>query len=224
MGKQIYILNSDKDISGVIKVTVLNKKTKIVYSFKNVSTDGSLSLYYFSNDKLYPLGQIQKKEGYFEKENLIDCSSFAVLSSHDKQIFAWSGNENTKQEIAQLLNPETDTIKDEINPFTPDGFFGGGFSWTRIRGNFITQNYSIIHHIIGNNTVYDSINKAGYYYVGVKEEKDILFIAIMIPKKTNADNPFKDVGADSYEIMDDKTIYSAVCVGIDSSGEFFCSY
>ncbi len=223
MGRQIYILNSDNDISGVIKVTNLNKKTKIYYSFKNVITDGSLSLYYLSNDKLYPVGLIQKKEGIYEKEYLIDCSAFALLS-HDKKIFAWSGNENTKSEIAQLLNTETATVIEEINPFTPDGFFGGGFSWTRIRGNFITQNYSIIHHIIGNNTVYDSINKVGYYYVGVKEEKDILFIAIMIPKKTNADNPFKDIDADAYEIMDNKTVYSALCVGIDSSGEFFCSY
>ena len=107
--------------------------------------------------------------------------------------------------------------------FTFDNYFGGGFDWRRIRGNFIMFDYSIIHHILSAKNVYPAINSAGYYCAGIREDEDLTLIAIAIPITNGTDRPFSSLSADVYTIKSGKMTFASVCVGIDKTGEFFLS-
>ena len=71
--------------------------------------------------------------------------------------------------------------------------------------------------------MYSSIMEHGYYLTGVKEDSDCTYIAIVLTVANKDINPFEHVGEASTVIAEtvDGTYY-AVCVGIDSTGEFFC--
>lgn len=216
MNKKMFILNSQKDNIGFTRLMESGQNIEMTLHLKNFSDKNCIPA--LLTDK----GETQfkrktKNKFFFDKPNNSEIKG-VVLKKND-EIVAWSG----EKELVSI--PENITNeKNEPQKITFENFFGGGFAWQRIRGNFIVHNYSIIHHILSQKNVYEMINQSGYYTVGCKESGDLKMIALAFPITKNSSNPFESLNAETYIIHSEKTDYYALCVGIDKTGEFFLTH
>ncbi|MFA7636835.1 MAG: hypothetical protein WCX81_03630 [Monoglobales bacterium] len=217
MGKQIFILNSDNGNAGIAKI-MSNGKRSVLSIQLDEKTTGRKKCNILSNDKIVEVGTLSRDKTSFELDSSIPVQS--VIIGEPDDAIVWSGERPLP--AAQKDAPE-DVAPPQPDYFTFENFFGGGFDWQRIRGNFVMYDYSIVHHILSGKNIYPAINRAGYYVTGMKKDGDATFIAIAIPLIKGIENPFEGLSVDTYEIKSPKMTFSAVCAGIDKTGEFFCS-
>ena len=207
MNKKVYILNSSSGNSGVAKLSKRGNKKLLSINFENDFPSKKIC-YITSGDKIIDIGYFHKNRSEFEISGDIEIEKIIIRDNDN--IIAWTGEK-----------PEDENVSDA--PVTFDTFFGGGFTWHRIRGNFIMFDYSIIHHILSSEDVYHAINRAGYYCAGIKNQDDVTIITIAIPMFKDMVSPFTKISSDTYTIYSGKLIFEAICVGIDKTGEFFIS-
>lgn len=214
MGKQVFILNCASGNAGVAKIVSNGKKSNLTINL-NKKFPEIKKCHIISGGNTVKSFDLRKNKNTFEFYGDIQIENLHLTTEKEDNIVVWTGDAPEKKE----LNPTPAQLHDTFNF---ESFFGGGFEWRRIRGNFIMYNYSILHYVISDNTVYQAINRAGYYTCGIKKEDDITFISIAIPVKTGS-NPYEKINADVYTIKSGKTTFSVLCVGIDETGEFFVS-
>ena len=218
MGKKIFILNCPSGNAGVAKIISNDKKNIFILNLYKKFPEIK-KCHFIKDGKTIKTFDINKNKNTYEFVDKVEIDNIYITAEKDESILIWSGD--FPEQI-----PEQKEIKNEKmrlpDSFSFDNFFGGGFEWRRIRGNFLIYNYSILHYVISENSVYKAINRAGYYSCGLKKEENITFIALAIPVK-NDSNPYENIKADSYTIKSGKTCFSALCVGIDETGEFFVS-
>ena len=213
MGKQVYILNSATNNSGVAKVMSDGKRRILSINLENTSPAKKICQIKTGNE-IIEIGSFYKKRTEFEIPYGLNLDGVVILENGNR-VF-WSDESSPPDETISLSeSPHEDA--------TFDNFFGGGFDWHRIRGNFIMFDYSIVHHILSLNKVYRAINRCGYYCAGICEKDNIKIIAIAIPLIKDVSNPFSGISADVYKIKNGKIYFDALCVGIDNTGEFFIS-
>lgn len=214
MGKRVYILNCPSGSAGVAKIISNSNKSHLTISL-NKRFPEIKKCHLLNNEKIIKTFEMKKNKNSFEFINDSNIEKIYLTGENNDNIVVWSGELPEKK--------ESEIYEDKVPDFfTFDNFFGGGFEWHRIRGNFIMYNYSIIHYVISDDEVYRAINKAGYYTCGVKKENNITFIAIAIPIKEN-ENPYLNLNIDNYMIKSGKTFFCTICAGIDETGEFFVS-
>lgn len=213
MGKQVYILYSRTNNSGVAKIITSGKRRVLSINLENTSQLKKTCKIKNGNDYI-DIGSFYKNRTDFEIPIGINIDNIFIFENGNK--IYWTDESSDLCEAIQESEPEDKDI-------TFDNFFGGGFSWHRIRGNFIIYDYSIVHHILSLNSVYKSINKSGYYCAGICEKADMKLIAIAIPLIKDIQAPFSCISADIYKIKNGKTVFDTLCVGIDKTGEFFIS-
>ncbi len=219
MRKQIFILNSKSGNAGVAKILHTSNASRLILQLNNF-VSGKNKCYALINNKVIELGKINKKNETYNFDYPLIIDKIFIAPDMASEPYAWSGEKTDYNVSAKKSSNNTEPLSEY---FTFDNFFGGGFEWRRIRGNFIIFDYSIIHHILSSNNVYPAINRAGYYCAGIREDEDITLIAILIPKIKGIINPFSSLSADIYTVKSGKLEYSAVCIGIDKTGEFFLS-
>ena len=218
MGKQVFILNSKSGSAGVAKIIKNGEKSTLSLQL-NKPVPGKKKCYISCGDIIIELGVVNSKNSSFEIFNQRPVDGVFVSSGKEELPYLWSGDKPNKTEAVSTepLNEQPPDF------FTFENFFGGGFEWHRIRGNFIMYDYSIIHHILSAKKVYAAINRAGYYCAGIREDEDLTLIAISIPLIKGIENPFSSLSADSYVIKSGKVSFDTLCTGIDKTGEFFIS-
>lgn len=205
MGKRTFIINNETGNIGVVKLITNEFKTTIIIQVKNQRNYDKCT-FIMNNEEINDI-ILKRNKNVYELSEKAEVD--AVYFKYKDEILAWSGTcPETKKEIPEI--------------FDFNNFFGGNFSWNRIRGCFIAFDFNIVKYVISNQKVYEFINRCGYYFAGIKKENDVTFISIVIPVKNTKDNPFSDINADSYLIRDGR-IFKGICMGIDASGEFFIS-
>lgn len=214
MKKQFFILNSESGNVGVAKYIPKANKSSLVLQFNNPFSE-KYKCFVESENNAVELGSLNKKTEIFSIENTIIPEKIYIKKDETSEPIIWSGEK--KQKILSV------TDKAPPEEFTFENFFGGGFDWRRIRGNFIIFDYSIIHYILSAKNVYPAINRAGYYWAGIRKDEDITIIAIAIPILKGMENPFSSLSADVYKIKSGKLSFNTICTGIDKTGEFFLS-
>lgn len=127
--------------------------------------------------------------------------------------------ENGQEELENQMEEVETPAMPEI--FTFENFFGGDFEWQRVNGYYCVHPYKIIRHIMAGNPVYERVNQAGFYYTGTKEHEGVLYIATAVPVRSGRGSPFSPFQDYVYTLQDNGRSYDAICVGIDSKGEFF---
>ena len=210
MNKQIYILNSPSGSAGVARISKRNGRYVLSIFLKH-NIPGRKTCHIINNETNINIGSFYKNKTDFEIPSGLTVEKIYI--EENDNIVAWSGEtpSNIENEKGEITSEET----------TFENFFGGGFEWHRIRGNFIMFDYSIIHHVLANKNVYHAINQAGYYCAGIKVDNDITYVSVAIPLINGISTPFADIPAESFRINSNKKIFDALCTGIDRSGEFF---
>lgn len=213
MGKQIYILNSLSGNAGVVRIIDYANHSVLSISLDQ-NFPGRKICRIISGDEILNIGSFYKKRTDFEIPAGLKIDNI-LIEENDNRL-AWSG---------EIATQNISGDKDEAHPekITFDNFFGGGFEWHRIRGNFIMFDYSIVHHILSLPGVYRAINRCGYYCAGIRSDEDLTMIAIAIPLIRDIENPFSALPAEKYKINSGKIVFDALCLGIDKTGEFFIS-
>ncbi len=217
MGKHVYILNSDLGNSGVVKI-LSGEKNSTMQVKLNKNVPGRKKCFSVINGDTTEVGVITKNKATFTLDADFFPDQIFIAADVVSEPLMWSG-EKPRKSVEPILNQP-------ISPpdhFTFENFFGGGFKWQRIRGNFIIFDYSIIHHVLSAKKVYPAINRAGYYCAGIKKTDELTFIGVAIPIRNEKENLFDDIVADSYLIKSGKRNFEAICTGIDKTGEFFIS-
>ena len=216
MNRKMFILNSQTGSAGVARLKESDGKTELTLQLKSDFGKNCVPILICDSGEVIPFKKTKNKMYYnvCKKDEITGI----VLKNRDNAV-AWSGETPPAADIG-ISSSE----KNEEQLLTFDNFFGGEFSWQRIRGNFVVHNYSIIHHILGQKKVYPLINQTGYYCAGFKEKDDMTLIALALPVVKNSQNPFQDLNTETYIIHSEKKDYYAICVGIDKTGEFFLTY
>lgn len=156
-----------------------------------------------------------------ENEFLKDCLS-------EKNIKR--GDAHEAEETSLFLPPGSDTPSDVesenktdgfSDKFTFENFFGINFSWQRIDGYFIPENYKILKYALSSKNAYMSINSAGHYFFGRAKNGDADYFALALKENSSIPSPFSHLDTKTYEICDGNQVFCALCIGVDESGEFF---
>lgn len=214
MSKQFFILSSNEGSGGVVKVISTNNSHSINIQLENDFPGRKNCFIILSDGTKEEIGFMYKYSAAFEIKSTNSIDGIYITSGTPEQIILWSGND--KPTFDEEKN-KTD-ISSETE-FTFENFFGGGFDWQRVRGNFVMHNYSIIHYILSDENVYRSINRSGYYCVGKRISDDITIIAIALIKTD--ETALSNFDIDTYTIKSGKNEFEVVCAGIDKTGEFF---
>ena len=211
MNRKMFILNSADGTVGFAKITHTADSATLFLQLKK-QFDSAFTPFIICNKKALSPYSVLKNKALFHL-SADDSIDGVILKDNDKNI-AWSG-ENYTEATSDIT---------EDHELTFENFFGGGFSWQRIRGNFVVHNYSIIHHILAQKDIYSAINRCGYYCAGYKETEAMKMIAFAIPTEKIKTNPFSQLNTETYFIHSGKKEFYAICIGIDKTGEFFLTY
>ena len=217
MNKKCYILNTDAGAGGVVKLEKGYADVDIK-NHKPLNKNEVFEVYTIADEKLCRIGSMTGEREKFvcrKPESLT-----GVIITRGEKIEFWGGKENIKQTAEKLLYPETEVSAFFPKELTPDNYFGGGFVWKRINGYYSVYKYSIIMYVLSLKSVKNTIERRGYYLLGVKKEGGMK-IALALPQMGEEEKLFDELEEYSYSMKFGEKSFRALCLAIDESGEYF---
>lgn len=179
-------------------------KGKLVYSGKLCDTHGSLNADQSKTDALLIIKT--GKNAPFTVEMWGECVN---------------GEEFFEPGAKLKKNCNPVNISDKKTMFTFENFLNLNFLWQKI-GSFVTPyNYDILHHVMSSDNVYRCVNRFGHYMFGEASKDGVLYFAVAVPFSEKTPAVFAEFKEKTYTITEKNTRYTAICMGVDESGEFF---